>query len=887
VTGPLKLILTHDNADFDAVASMLAAHKLDIEARPVLPHRINRNVEHFINLYGAALPFIRREELKRGATVDHVTVVDTQAFSTARGMRPNTPILFIDHHPLTRPLAENQHYMGEPVGAATTLLVEQIRGRGISIEPLEATLLMLGIYEDTGSLTYGTTTSRDILCAAWLMECGAKLDVVREFIQHPLTPEQRALYEQLIEHTEMRTINGHVIALATAHIDQPVDEIATVAHKLRELYEPGAVFVLVQLNGDMQLVARGTVNAIDVSIIAKRFGGGGHGRAAAALIRSRRVADVRDEILAVLPDVVTPSIRVEALMSLGAQTVRAVEQIRSAADRMKKSGHEGYPVVDHDQIVGLLNRREVDRAMSHGMGHQLVQEIMDAGQVTVKPGDSIEILQQRMMRSGWGQIPVVDDNGHLIGIVTRTDLIKQWGQHPDDTRRGDMARRMQAAMSPSMWALIMAVARHAQQRRIGVYVVGGYVRDLLLGISNHHDIDLVVEGDAIELVRTLRDTYGGDMRSHAQFGTAKWLLDATVAQALGVDLADAHWPPAIDLVSARTEFYEEPTALPTVQRGSIKLDLYRRDFTINTLAVRLSPEPLGDLLDFYGGEQDLNNGVIRVIHSLSFVDDPTRMLRAVRLEQRLGFKIEPRTRELIRGALPLLDRVSGDRIRHELRLILAEEQPLRALVRLEQFGILAALHPALRIDEWARAVFYAIRYARQHYPWPSLNTFDNWMLTTFALLTSRLPQAELERLGRRLQFSREYLDHLHDARAAISFLPDLSHEQLPSVIVRLLEALGEVGWLAAWAAAPTALAREQIVRFVQEWRWVKPTVNGRDIQIFTGLKPGPLFGVILGRLRQAWLDGEITTPEEEKALLLQVVSARVDAANPTSGDKSC
>ena len=213
---PLKLILTHDNADFDAISSMLAAYKLDPQAVPVLPARVNRNVEHFLNLYASALPFVPRDQLRRGGAVEFVTVVDTQSFSTARGMHPDTPIHFIDHHPLTRELTENQQFSGETVGAATTLLVEQIQMQAIPIEPLEATLLLLGIYEDTGSLIYGTTTARDIRCAAWLVECGAKLDVVREFIQHVLTPEQNDLYEKLLENIETVIVNGHAVVLAQA-----------------------------------------------------------------------------------------------------------------------------------------------------------------------------------------------------------------------------------------------------------------------------------------------------------------------------------------------------------------------------------------------------------------------------------------------------------------------------------------------------------------------------------------------------------------------------------------------------------------------------------------------------------------------------------------------
>ncbi|NDJ75383.1 MAG: CBS domain-containing protein [Chloroflexi bacterium] len=862
----MKLILTHENADFDAVASLLAAHKLDSSALPVLPRRVNRNVEHFLNLYGANLPFAHPDDLRRVGTVEQVTVVDTQTYATVRGMRPETPVHIIDHHPLHRELGENQQFTGETVGAATTLLVEQVHTRHINLTPPEATLLMLGIYEDTGSLSYGTTTPRDVQCAAWLLERGADLDIVRDFLQHPLVPEQRVLYERLLENAATHVINGHAIVVAHAMTEQPVDEIATLAHKLRELFEPAAVFVLVQLDGDIQLVARGTTDAVDVSIVARHFGGGGHGRAAAALVRDRDLAGAHTELLDMLPKIISAVVRVETLMSHGVQTVKVTDRVESAAQRMQRTGHEGYPVVEGGQVVGLLTRRAVDRAMSHGLRRQHVREIMEAGRVTVRPSDSVQILQQRMMRSGWGQIPVVDDAGHPTGIVTRTDLIKHWGQQPDNARREDIIQRMQTVLTPGLWSLLQAISAQAQALNVGLYVVGGFVRDLLLN-NPSMDIDLVVEGDAIELVRALQQRYGGDMRSHTQFGTAKWMPDKTVAEGLDVAWAQSGWPEFLDFVSSRTEFYEQPTALPTVQRSSIKLDLHRRDFTINTLALRLAPEPFGELLDFYTGEQDLQDGVIRVLHSLSFVDDPTRMLRAVRLEQRLGFQIEPRTEELIQGALWLLDRVSGDRVRHELALILAELQPLRALVRLEKLGILGALHPDLRVDEWARAAFYAIRYARQFPPWPSLETFDNWMLTTFSLLTSRLNEPDLEHLGRRLQFPRQYLDHLQDARTAIAFLPDLSQPLPPSAVVEQLEPLNEVGWLSAWAAAPTAIARDLITQFACTWRFVQPALDGRAIQALTGLKPGPVYGELLHTLRQARLDGLITTLDDEKALL--------------------
>lgn len=869
----MKLILTHDNADFDALASLFAASKLDPEAVPVLPRRVNRNVEHFLNLYRTAFPFRLPDDLKRGGQLEHVTVVDTQSFTTVRGMRPDTPIHFIDHHPLDRELTAGQTFTGEPVGAATTLLVEAIIRQQIPLEPLEATLLMLGIYEDTGSLSYGTTTARDIRCAAWLMECGADLDVVREFLQHRLQPDQRELYERLLESVETHTVSGHAILLATATARKPVDEIATLAHKLRELYEPAAVFVLVQFGPDLQLVARATTESIDVSRVARRFGGGGHGRAAAALIRDRRLGAVRDEILAMLPAIVSTSARVEALMSVSVQSVAADDAVKSVHERMVRTGHEGYPVIDGDRRpVGLVTRRAVDRAMHHGLGRLPVRQIMESGAITVRPDDSIEVLQQRMMRSGWGQIPVVDDDGRLLGIVTRTDLIKQWGQvTEDETQREAIRLRLQRVLAPATWRLLEVIAQQAQAQRVGLYLVGGFVRDLLLDIRNK-DIDLVVEGEAFDLVSALQAAYGGDVRRHAQFGTAKWLLNGTVARNLGVESEPNGLPDAIDFVSSRREFYEEPTALPTVQRSSIKLDLQRRDFTINTLAIRLSPGPMGEILDFFGGQQDLKDGVIRVLHSLSFVDDPTRMLRAVRLEQRLGFQIEPRTEELIASALGMLDRVSGDRIRHEFAAILAESEPLRALSRLERLGILSQIHPELHVDEWVRGAFYALRYARENNPWPSLAEFDNWTLSTFALLTSRLPADELEALGRRLQFSRVYLNHLQDARSVIAQLPRLDGPLPPSEIVAILEPVGEVGWLVGWAAAPCAQVRTNIERFARQWRFVKPTLDGRALGEITGLKPGPVYKRLLDALRKAWLDGTVATAEQERELLARLVA---------------
>ena len=328
---------------------------------------------------------------------------------------------------------------------------------------------------------------------------------------------------------------------------------------------------------------------------------------------------------------------------------------------------------------------------------------MRAGEVFVTPDDSVATLRRVMTEHDWGQVPVLDaGTGKLVGIVTRTDLIKQWetSAQPQVERLDQM---MERSLPVPLLDLMRQVGEVAQELSYPMYAVGGFVRDLLLSLPTS-DVDLVVEGDAIDLARELAQRFGGRVRSHRRFGTAKWILGDLSGAGSGGGL-----PEALDFVTARTEFYEHPTALPRIERSSVKQDLHRRDFTINTLAVSLTPNRWGELLDFYGGRKDLDDGVIRVLHSLSFVEDPTRILRAARFEQRFSFRIEPRTEELIGDALDMLNRVSAERVRHELELIVAEEAPERVLCRLAELDVLPALHPALRCDAWLQTKAVELR----------------------------------------------------------------------------------------------------------------------------------------------------------------------------------
>ncbi|MBI4785645.1 MAG: CBS domain-containing protein [Chloroflexi bacterium] len=852
-SAAMDAILTHENADFDALAALLGAKKCYPEAIAVLPRRLNRNVRDFCTLYGDALALTRQEDLPR-RHLKQVVLVDTQNPPSARGIKQDAQIHIVDHHPLTRELKKGWTFCGGEVGATTTLFVEEIREKELPLAPIEATLLLLGIYEDTGSLLYVTTTARDVNAAAFLLESGASLAVVNDFLHHPLTAEQRALYQKLLERVQTVEVAGHAIAIAAVRADQYTEEVSTLAHQIRELYDPAALFLLVQMDDHIQMVARSDHAAIDVAEIAEQFGGGGHDKAAAALIPDRDLRATKSKLLKLLKEQVKPAVTVRELMSFGVHTLEPDTTVTQAAEMMRRYGHEGFPVVRRGKLVGVLTRREIDRALHHQLSKAPIKSLMHKP-VSVAPADSLEKLRTVMIESDLGQVPVVEDN-KIVGIVTRTDLIKRW-EPGGPSRSTELAARLEKWLPPELSKLLHEAGEAAHELGCSLYIVGGFVRDLLLNQPNL-DLDLVVDGDAIELARRLAAKYGGRVHGHTRFGTAKWLLQSPIPTGRSA-VSNLQ---SLDFTTARTEFYAHPSALPEVERSSIKQDLRRRDFTINTLAVCLVPDRYGQLLDPFGGEADLQRGLIRVLHNLSFVEDPTRMLRAARLEQRLDFKIEKRTAELMGEALDMLHRVTGQRIKHELILILQEREPEKALARLNDLGVLKAIYPAFAFDAWHAEKF---RAARETAATP---------ITYLSLLCYRFTPREATDFALRLKLTNAENATLHDVLALRDEVagPLAAPEAMaPSAIYRLLEGYGDAALAIFALAAEDERVRARIELYRTRLRQVAPELTGDDLKQM-GIPPGPRYRKILMRLRAARLDGEVSSRAEEEALVRSQLS---------------
>jgi tRNA nucleotidyltransferase (CCA-adding enzyme) len=888
----VQLILSHTNADFDALGSMVGAGKLFPEARLVLTGSQDLNVREFLTLHEEFLDLLPARQVDP-STVDRVIVVETQSARRLGELAglvqdPRVEVILYDHHVGVESDIPARERHVEAVGAATTLLARELRKRNLTPSPLEATTMLLGIYEDTGSFTFSATTPEDLTAAAWLLESGAKMDQVARFVNRALSPEQRGLLNELLAHTEYLNVNGVQVAIALSQEGPYVSELALLAHKLSELENAPLVFVLARMGDSVYVVGRARSEAVHVGAVMGELGGGGHSRAASAVIRGVDVAEARRRLLAVL----APRLRREPIareiMSVPARTITADATISEALRRMVRYGHSGLSVVEDGQLVGVITRRDADKARHHQLAHAPVKGFMTRQVVTAAPDTPLSEMERRMIERDVGRLPVVEKD-RVVGVVTRGDLLR-WRCGSDYAGTGvpvspnDVIRRLEERLpqpiqqvlralaaiaerfdgrespteAPGTAAQIGPVSRSAGHEPLGLYLVGGFVRDLLLDVQNL-DVDLVVVGDATRFAAEVSRVMGGRPKGHHRFATA------TVTLPDGLKL---------DFSTARSEAYGQPGALPEVEASSIEDDLRRRDFTINAMAIGVNADRFGQLLDPFGGRGDLERGVVRVLHNLSFIEDPTRLLRAIRFENRYGFRMDAHTEALAHHALSTgaLGHISPERLRAEFQLLFREPNPLGCLLRLQELGILGWLAPDLvlcteRLERVEGALAWIGRHARER---P-----ERTVVYLAVLLADLGPERASAVAGERLRLSepkRELLalclERVPAAVAALS-QPELRpHEVYRALHGLPLEALALIR---IWSHEPEI--DERLNQYLSSLRGTRLSITGDDLRA-QGVAPGPQMGEALRRTLDARLDGEVAGREAELAYALNMTPNR-------------
>lgn len=853
----MTVVVGHANPDFDAYAATVAATKLFPGAQGVFLGTQNANVREFHHLHQDFLAFVDLRGLDIGG-IERLVMVDTRDPGRIGelgpvALDPDVDVIVYDHHPpMADDLARAQD-RGAPVGATTSILVHEIIERGVTLTPLEASVMLLGIHEDTGSLTYPGSTAYDADAVSFLMESGADLEVVNQFLTRSLTPQQTDLLEQLTASLEVWDVRGRGIAVGMASVDDYVDSAGVVTHHLVEDMGYRVVFALVEMVDRTHVVARSRLAEVDVGRVLARMGGGGHAQAASVALRgvSREAAAVM--LREALEAEVRPPLTARDIASAPVRTVEPVTSMKEAGELMHRWGHGALPVIEgagpRARVAGLITRKDVDKALRHGLGHAPVKGFMARDIVVAAPDTLLDELERIMSSESIGRVPILERK-RLVGIVTRKDVLR--AEHgaayldrgvprERDEATGRFLESVDALLPEEVRAAIRDLGALAQDEGLRAYVVGGFVRDMLLGRRNL-DVDIVVEGDAIAFAESAAERLGGRVKAHMRFGTAVLVLSRHLH---------------VDVTSARTEYYTRPGALPTVERSSLRQDLLRRDFSINAMAAAIDPVEFGAIADPFGGLRDLRRGVIRALHSLSFVEDPTRIMRAARFERRFGFVLEESTLELARHAVEmgLLGDISGARIRQELFAILEEEPALPPLERLHEFGALSELLPAGTDPAVALRAVTAMEACLREMPC-CVDRPPRRVTALLVALSASAPPREVERWAHWLRVGRENASAPVEAALRGAGVARALRDARPMRDSRLHALLTGLApeTLAFVRSGMQGLGRDRIDRFITELSPVRAAVNGDDLSAL-GLEPDAAFSAILSQALADRLDG--------------------------------
>jgi tRNA nucleotidyltransferase (CCA-adding enzyme) len=870
----MEVITTHMNADFDSLAAMVAARKLYPDAVMAFSGSQEKNIRDFFAQSSHFYLDFKRQKQIPLKKVTKLILVDTRQArrigNFAKCLKnPGVELHIYDHHPDTPEDLKGKVEVIKPVGSTSTIFTQLFREKGIAITTDEATLLSMGIYEDTGSFNYATTTPADLEAASWLLEQGANLHTVSQSISRELTVYQLGLLNKLIKSAINYTIQGIDIAVAKLALSEYVDEFALLVRHFMVMENLNVLFALAGMEDRIYLIARSRVPEVNVGEIARDFGGGGHASAASATVKDMTMVEAEEKLVRLLNKHVRPQSLAGELMSQPVITVPPDISIKNANHVLTRYSITVLPVVqDKSKLLGIISKRVAEKAIFHNLGDLPVNDYMTTDVASLPSSASLADIQELIIEHRQRLIPVVD-KGKLQGVITRTDLLNLLINDPshqpknlvaaDDRSYIERHRNVNSLMveilSKDVIVLLQTIGEVAKDNGYTAYAVGGFVRDLLLRIKNF-DLDIVVEGDGIKFAKKLAEHFGGTVRTHEKFSTALVIMPD------GFN---------IDVATARLEYYEYPASMPTVELSSLKLDLYRRDFTINAMAINLNSEKFGTLVDFFNCQTDIKERRIRILHNLSFVEDPTRIFRAIRFEQRMAFTIGKHTEKLLKNAVKmnLFNRFFGHRCFTELKLIFSEENPIPAIRRMADFDLLQFILPGLKFD---KRMEKNLTETQRAMAWYKLLYLDEpcrqWLVYLFTILANST-YSDLKVFCMKFEFAERHKnDLLKEKETKDKILKELdrSRRLRVSEIYWLLQERSHESLLYLIAMARKKTAKKAVSHFVTHLRHYKTYIQGVDLKKM-GYKSGPIYKTILNHLLEAKLDGEVDTKADEIAFI--------------------
>lgn len=868
----ITLIATHLNADLDGLASMLAAQKIYSNSKIIFHHEGEKLLRRFfLQSLSYLFDMVPIHDLDN-YIVERLVIVDTRQKSRLGKIaklteNKNIILEIYDHHERSKTDLKASKDVFEKVGSTSTIMTNLLIEKNIEITPEEATVLSLGIYEDTGSFTFASTTRKDFEAAGYLREKGADLSIISNILSKELSPKQLTLLNDMIEGIASYSINNLNIIISTVSRNQFIPDLGFLTHKLNKMETCDAVFVAARMDDKIFLVGRSNTQDLNVGKILSKIGGGGHPFAGSATIKEKTLSQIKDDLIFKIKNYLQGTTSAKDLMSKPPIKISIEDTIEKASSLLTKYNINALLVTDdNDNLVGVISRQVVEKAKYHEIIKVPVKEYMNTDFMEVKEDSSITEVQKKIIENRQRLLPVKDKENRLTGVLTRTDLlhhiVTDFKESPfiKDTKLNELNARTRNVTSilsqrlpKEIFSLLQFIGLTADKTGFNAYVVGGFVRDLLLHINkNELDIDIVVEGDGVYFAKELAKALNAKISPHEKFKTAV----ITLSDGLKIDVA-----------TARTEFYSSPAALPEIEMSSLKLDLYRRDFTINTLAIQLNENSFGTLIDYFFAQKDLKDKAIRIIHNLSFVEDPTRIFRAIRFENRFGFRIGKFTKKLIKNAIDMhfFERLSGPRVFTELKYILKEEDPLPALESISNFNLFPAINKQLEFTKTNKEI---IKSAKKVLNWFHLNEMDTkievWQVM-FSVLIHDCHETVSKEICNKFKMPPKlvnmFVKERVEAELIIKWIKNEKDIKNSQIYKRLSQHRTET-ILYMLSITNDEKVKNIVVKYFLELKKISPIMTGKDL-LKLGFKQGPLFGEVLNNILYHRLDDEIKTKKDE------------------------
>lgn len=827
----MDIITSHVHLDLDGLASMILAKKLYPDAKIVLSGDVGENLKELINFYKEELEIFKSSDVKL-EEVEKIIIVDTSSNSRiGKFSSLECEKIIYDHH------LDNNY------GANSTLLLQEIYKRNIELSILESTIALMGIYEDTGNFSFKNTTHYDMEAGARLLKNGANLDLVINYVSKSLNQKDLDFMMLLLKQGEIIEINHHKIFITSHESDKYYNGIDVLINKIMELEGSEACFVIHGNNIRNSIIARSTTNKIPVNKVLEIFSSGGHVYASSTVVKNTSVYEIKEILKTELNKHIVKSKLAQDIMKSPVKTVESQSKLKDVLKLMTKFSYSGFPITEDGKLVGIISRRDVEKAVSHGFGNAPAKAYMTKNIVSGKLNSSLEEIKRMMVEKEISRIPIISEREELLGLITRSDLLEAL-YNENFYKNSEIFKNTNEFYSEYIKKLpkeyettLKIIEKVSKIRNENCYLVGGIVRDLLLNIANY-DLDIVVEGNAIDFGKELINHLEyNKIIEHEQFKTCVIVLKAGLK---------------IDIASSRIEYYEYPTSLPIVEFGNIKEDLYRRDFTINSMAIKLSQGEFGKLLDYYGGYKDLKDKKIRILHNLSFIEDPTRIIRAIRFAVRYDFTFEEETYNFMKEAINqgFLNNLSWQRFKNELIIMLKEKSFIKAINYLNKLKIIDKIHSNIKIDEKIKGHLIKAEETINKFEYINVRPWIIYLL----IILEDLDRKDLDFIFTRFTFKEDFIkkyDYGKKIRKEIKSKLETAYKN--SQIYELLEKLPDE--IVALIFIEYEEVRAKINIYFSKIKNKKPLINGKDL-IQLGLNPGYLFKSYLNNLYKIQLDNE-------------------------------